>query len=155
MLKIQTCQSKHEFSQAKIIANNYLKWLNMDLNYQKLEVEFAGIEKMYGPPKGCFLLAYYNGVLAGGVGLRYLSDYTCEMKRLFVYPQFQKQGVGKKLCELIIKNAQELGYKAMKLDTVNRLKSAIKLYEKLGFKETKAYCENPDKTARFFELKLD
>ena len=126
----------------------------MDLAYQGVDSELDSLEEMYGAPKGCFLLAFAENKLAGGVGLRKLENGICEMKRLFVYPKFQRSGIGEMLCKRIIGEAKLLGYRSMKLDTVAKLKSAIKLYEKLGFKETEAYCENPDETARFFEFKL-
>lgn len=126
----------------------------MDLKYQGVDSEFETLKTMYGSPSGCFLLAFINMEFVGGVGLRKLENDVCEMKRLFVYPKFQKKGIGEKLCKQLIIKAKKLGYKAMKLDTVAKLRSAIKLYEKLGFRDTSPYCENPDKTARFFELEL-
>lgn len=127
----------------------------MDLAYQGVDSELDSLEQMYGAPIGCFLLAFVENELAGGVGFRKLENGVCEMKRLFVYPKFQKQGVGEMLCKHLINEAELCGYHSMKLDTVAKLKSAIKLYDKLGFKETEAYCENPDETARFFELRLN
>lgn len=151
---IISCKGTIDFERARQITIDYLQWLNMDLAYQGVDSELDSLEEMYGAPKGCFLLAYVENDFVGGVGLRKLEKGVCEMKRLFVYPKFQKCGIGAMLCKRIIGEAKLLGYRSMKLDTVAKLKSAIKLYEKLGFKETEAYCENPDETARFFEFKL-
>ncbi|MFY0672264.1 MAG: GNAT family N-acetyltransferase [Bacteroidia bacterium] len=153
-IEFRVCKKASDFEKAKAHSKAYLEWLGMDLSYQKTEYEFHVFEKMYGTPSGCFLLAIAENEFLGGVGLRKLENGICEMKRLYVYPKFQKNGIGEILCKHLIGIAKALGYNAMKLDTVAKLQSAIYLYKKLGFKETDAYCENPDKTARFFELSL-
>ena len=109
---------------------------------------------MYGKPEGCFIYATINGAIAGGVAIRKLDSKICEMKRLFVYNSFQGNGLGKVLCGEIILIARELGYSKMRLDTVSKLKSAIRLYEKIGFYEIEEYCPNPDPTVKYMELEL-
>ena len=53
------------------------------------------------------------------------------------------KGIGRKLAEMIIEKAQQLGYKKMILDTLDRLKPAIGLYHSLQFEVTNAYYDNP------------
>ena len=127
----------------------------MDLTFQNIENELRGFNKMYLPPEGCYLIAITeNGETAGGVGLRKFSADICEMKRLYVYPDYLRKGLGEALCKELIKNAKKLGYKKMRLDTIGKLKAANRLYDKLGFYEIEPYRENPDKTARFMEYLL-
>jgi GNAT superfamily N-acetyltransferase len=49
------------------------------------------------------------------VALRDIDSCSCEMKRMFVYPQHHGRGVGRALAEAIIKEARALGYRAMRL----------------------------------------
>jgi GNAT superfamily N-acetyltransferase len=151
---IHICNSKEEFAIARTITQDYLKWLEMDLNFQNTKKEFQVFETMYGKPEGCFIYATINGAIAGGVAIRKLDSKICEMKRLFVYNSFQGNGLGKVLCGEIILIARELGYSKMRLDTVSKLKSAIGLYEIMGFYEIEAYCPNPDPTVKYMELEL-
>jgi GNAT superfamily N-acetyltransferase len=109
---------------------------------------------MYGPPRGFFLLAWHKEEVAGGVGLRRLESEVCEMKRLFVYDKFKNKGVGRSLCMALIRKATDLGYEKMRLDTLGRMKAAIRLYESLGFKEIKPYRFNPHPSTRYMELLL-
>ena len=153
-LTIHICNSKEEFAIARTITQDYLKWLEMDLNFQNTKKEFQVFETMYGKPKGCFIYATINGAIAGGVAIRKLDSEICEMKRLFVYDNFQGKGVGKLLCDTIISIARELGYKKIRLDTISKLESAIGLYEKIGFYEIDSYCPNPDPTVRYMELEI-
>jgi ribosomal protein S18 acetylase RimI-like enzyme len=111
----------------------------------------AHFEQEYGPPKGCYLLAKVGNRLAGGVGLRYLAENICEMKRLFVLDEFKEQGIGQRLCETLMNKAHILGYKKMRLDTLGRLEQANRLYKKLGFYDISAYRENPEDDVRYME----
>lgn len=65
------------------------------------------------------------------------------MKRLYVKPAFRKHKIGEALAMQLLKTASASGYKVMKLDTLQKLQPAIKLYEKLGFRNTTAYYRNP------------
>ena len=148
------CSAPVDFQAAKQVTRDYLGWLAMDLSFQDLDHEFAEFPAMYGPPRGAYLIARVGGELAGGVALRGLEDDTCEMKRLFVYEPFRGHRLGAELCARIVAVAGELGYRRMRLDTIDRLTAAIRLYERLGFREIPPYRYNPDPTARFMELTL-
>jgi len=155
MCTIKVCMSARDFEKAKKITSDYIAWLGIDLCFQNVDDEFAEFENMYSKPGGCFLIAVSekNEVL-GGVGLRKLTSKICEMKRLFVYPQYLKKGIGRGLCLELIAEAKSFGYNKMRLDTLSRLVAANKLYEQLGFYEIAPYRINPDPTAKYMELKL-
>ena len=108
----------------------------------------------YAEPHGSILLAKYQDKIIGCVAVRQLKDDICEMKRLYVKPEFQGLSAGRLLAEAIVSKAKELGYKKMQLDTLQRLDRAIGLYEKLGFKEIKPYYENPLDDVVYWELDL-
>ena len=77
--------------------------------------------------------------IVGGGGYKKLSgtkdeEKICEMQKLFLLPEARGKGFGKKLSELIIIEASKDGYKEMYLETVDSMKEATRLYEKLGFK---------------------
>jgi GNAT superfamily N-acetyltransferase len=153
-MELKLCAGDADYDSARQITRDYIAWLNLDLSFQNLEREFADFAQVYGPPGGAYWLAFVGGALAGGAGLRSLEPGVCEMKRLYVYECFQRQGIGQALGRQLIATARQLGYARMRLDTVERLAAAIRLYERLGFRAIPAYCYNPDPTARFFELKL-
>jgi len=154
MIEIKQCSTDSDFSSAMQMTKDYIRWLNMDLSFQDIDKELANFPSMYGPPNGLFLLAWHRGELGGGVGLRMLEAGICEMKRLFVYDPFKRKGVGCSLCTAIIKEAMNLGYEKMRLDTLGRMKAAKRLYENLGFREIEPYRFNPDPTTKYMELSL-
>ena len=117
----------------------YAEFLNVDLCFQGFDNEMKVFPKTYEQ----LLLATVDSEPAAAVGLVDLGEGVCEMKRLYARPQYQGAGLGRRLCERLIKDAAESGYAIMRLDTLQRLKPAIALYKKLGFVETEQYYNNP------------
>lgn len=154
MILIRKAYSKDLTNQARELFIEYAESLNIDLSFQDFEQELKWLPIPYCLPRGCLLLAYYDDKLAGCVGLRKLDDESCEMKRLYVRPEFRRQKIGSELAKSIINVAVQIGYRYMRLDTLPFMKEAIKLYDSLGFKEIPPYCYNPIENAKFFELEL-
>ena len=151
---IQASSSEH-IDQARTLFREYEAWLNLDLCFQNFEKELSELPGAYTPPSGRLLLAFENDELAGCVALRKLSDEICEMKRLFLRPQFHGKGLGRELAERIIEEARAIGYQRMRLDTLTKqMSSATRLYRSLGFTEIEPYYNNPVPGASFMELKL-
>jgi ribosomal protein S18 acetylase RimI-like enzyme len=76
------------------------------------------------------------------------------MKRLFVRPEFQGQGLGKTLAKAIIVQARLIGYSAMRLDTLPSMKEAAALYASLESRAIPAYYSNPVPRVQYFEVVL-
>jgi putative acetyltransferase len=155
MATIRQVEDEEDMKQARGLFREYEAWLGLDLCFQNFEKELAELPGAYAPPAGRLLLAYENDQLGGCVALRKLCDGVCEMKRLFVRPQFHGTGVGRRLAERIINEARDAGYKRMRLDTLpQQMGKAIALYRSLGFKEIEPYYKNPVAGAMFMELVL-
>ena len=144
----------------------YTTWLNVDLAFQDFASELASLPGKYARPAGCILLAVRasqttgpnanDGQVLGCIALRPLGDQgDCEMKRLYTTPEARGQGVGRALVAALVKEAKNIGYKRMLLDTLGHMQSAIKLYEGCGFKRTEPYYHNPLGNVVYFSLELD
>jgi len=88
------------------------------------------------------------------VALRPLQGNICEMKRLYVLPEYQGGGIGRALALSVIGEARKKGYHKMRLDTIESMKAAQTLYFSLGFKTIEAYRHNPLENPCFMELEL-
>lgn len=101
-----------------------------------------------------FLLAREGGAIAGGVGLWPLDEHVCEMKRLFVHPDWRRKGLGRRLAITIIEEARQRSYQPTRLDTLPQLVEALVLYRNLGFVDTDHYYDNPLDGDSYLELDL-
>lgn len=133
----------------------YEKELGENICFQSFETELNDPLKKYGPHSGDLLLAYWNNEPAGCVALtRMKEDGACEMKRLYVKPSFRKNKIGVMLVEKLLISAKEKGYTTMRLDTLQKLESAIRLYKNFGFKNISAYYNNPLSGVVYMEKEL-
>lgn len=83
-----------------------------------------------------FVIEINHEIIAGG-GIKALANSngkTCELQKMYMLPKARGKGFGKKLFNKCLQAAKELGYKQCYLESDPRMKSAINLYEKNGFK---------------------
>ena len=136
----------------------YEAFLNVDLEFQHFESELSGLPGKYAPPDGALLLAVVEDNAVGCGGLRrfgYARERICEMKRLYVRPEARGRGIGRRLARGLIEEGGRLGYSTMVLDTLDRLETAMILYESLGFIRTKPYYDNPLPGVVYWKLDLE
>ena len=124
------------------------------LDIQHYDEEINHLEEKYGMPFGRLYLAYCDGEAAGCIGLKKFNEKNCEMKRLYVRPQFRGENIGKLLVRKIITDAKEIGYSHMLLDTLPFLEKAIHMYEKFGFYAIDCYNNSPMSTSIYMRLDL-
>jgi len=155
-MKFVQAQSPEEIEIARGLFREYAAGLKIDLCFQNFDQEVDGLPGDYAPPLGRLLLAIEGEQIAGCIALRPFGDDDCEMKRLYVRPEFRGQGLGKKLVTTLIDVARQTGYERMLLDTLpGKMEEAIALYRSLGFREIAAYYNNPVAGALFMELGLN
>ena len=123
----------------------YASSLDVDLSYQNFEAEMAAMPGQYAPPAGELLLARSSdGTPAGCVALRPIAPHgCCEMKRLYVSPQGRGSGLGERLVDAVVREAERIGYREMRLDTLPSMTEAIALYRKSGFTPIEPYYDSP------------
>ena len=122
----------------------YATELNEDLCFQSFDAELNNPLYKYSAPTGALFIAYHNASPVGCIALQALQEgQTCEMKRLYVVPEYRTLKIGDALVKTLLQEAQTLGYLTMKLDTLDRLQAALKLYLKYGFETVTAYYDNP------------
>ncbi|HEY6444923.1 MAG TPA: GNAT family N-acetyltransferase [Acidobacteriaceae bacterium] len=149
----------------RALMREYAAFLNASVGgehicVETLEKELAGLPGQYAEPAGAVLLAFVEGSgpdattphPAGCVALKLLHledparahEHACEMKRLWVRPEFQRLGIGRQLADSVLEAARERGYSAMYLDTMPAtMPAAYALYCDLGFVPVARYHRNP------------
>lgn len=132
----------------------YAQELGIDLCFQGFEEELIHLPGNYGPPGGCLLLGLVAGEAAACGALRDLGDDVCELKRIYVRPAFRGHGGGRTMSQELLRRAEQMGYRAARLDTLARLEPALALYRSLGFREIPPYNYNPEPDIVYFERPL-
>ena len=156
-MNIITAEAPADIEEIRQLFREYHRFLGVDLEFQAFESELAGLPGCYGPPDGLLLLAKEGERSIGCGAIRRcgdISDRTCEMKRLYVRPNARGLGAGRRIASLLIEEAVIMGYDTMVLDTLQRLKSAMKLYESFGFRRTDPYYDNPLEGVVYWRLDL-
>ena len=154
MIQIINAQEQDQYQKVRELFMQYADSLDFDLEFQGFSQELATLPGHYAPPDGCILLAEESGRFLGCVALRPLEDKICEMKRLYVKPDYRGRGIGRILACSIIDRAREIGYAKMRLDTISTMQEARTLYYSIEFKNIKAYRYSPLDEPSFMELEL-
>jgi ribosomal protein S18 acetylase RimI-like enzyme len=156
-VSIRQAEGTHDVANARRLFQDYAASLDFDLCFQSFDQELAQLPGYYAPPRGRLLLAFENEQLVGVVALRPLPDAQdlCEMKRLYVRPEFRGRNIARALLERLFSEARAIGYRRMRLDTVRgTMDAAISLYRQYGFQEIGAYTVNPNPGVLYMELDL-
>ncbi len=100
------------------------------------DAEVQAMSQYYNPEQGSqYFVAIEHGQVIGGGGIAPFLDSsdTCELRKVFLLPAARGKGAGKQLVQTCLDVARQLGYRQCYLDTLSAMKSAISLYERLGF----------------------
>jgi GNAT superfamily N-acetyltransferase len=143
-----------EWNEARKLVHEYTLSLGIDLAFQDIETELDHLKEKFDGNGGGFFLAQSNLTTAGCVGFWRIDASTCEQKRLYVVPAARGQRLGEQLIVAVLDSARRMNYTTILLDTLDSMKTAIALYQKLGFVEVGAYRYNPLRGARYFSRPL-
>jgi len=85
-------------------------------------------------PGGAILMAEYDGVIAGTVGLRKVDDKTFEFTKMAVDENYRRKGIAEKLSYASFEKSKQLGATKVILYSNTLNAAAVKMYEKIGFR---------------------
>ena len=143
-----------------MLCERYHEELGVDLCFQGFQAEMDALPGCYAEPWGRLLVVFLGDRPVGIGALRPLPSPSetghrvAEIKRMYIEPDCRGKGLGREIAVRLIEEARTIGYKAVRLDTLARLKPAVALYRDLGFQEIPAYNPNPEDDILYFELSL-
>lgn len=111
------------------------KWIEQDFAMEPVdEFVLTNPGKAILEDGGAILMAEYNGIIAGTVGLRKVDDATYEFTKMAVDENFRRRGIAEALSYASFEKAKQLGAKKVILYSNTKNDAAIKMYEKIGFR---------------------
>jgi putative acetyltransferase len=154
-VKLQQAATPALIAQARCLFREYRECLNNDCWFPSFNEELDMLPVPYSPPSGRLLVGCFEGKPAGCIAFKAsTTEGICEMKRLYVRPEYRGMKLGRSLAELLIVEAGNAGYKAMRLGMIPAMAEAMALYTSLGFREIPAYRASGCDGTVFLELEL-
>jgi len=92
--------------------------------------------ELFRKEKSVYNIAEVDGKIVGGGGIfptEGLPVDTCELVKMYLLPEARGTGLGTQLINRCLKQAKDYGFSRVYLETMNELKAALKVYERLGF----------------------
>ena len=149
-IHFQQVESDEQKEQAGVLIREYLEWLNecvkrdygieFDVNAM-IESDLSDPDK-FRPPDGQFYLAEYDNAIVGVGCLKKLTEDVGEIQRMYVLPAFRGKGLGRAIVNRLVDDARTIGYRQLKLESLEFLKEAHSLYRSVGFREIAPYDDN-------------
>jgi ribosomal protein S18 acetylase RimI-like enzyme len=159
MLKIVPAESEMQYRQVQELLVEHIEWdtsqasqLGLDAQ-EVLDFYYASGDEalpgVYAPPEGRMFLATHSAKAAGCGAFHRMTQEACEMKRMYVRPEFRRMQIGRQLTETLIVAAKEAGYVLMRLETTTFMGKAIAMYSSLGFRTCQPYYVIPESFRAF------
>jgi ribosomal protein S18 acetylase RimI-like enzyme len=121
------------------IVCEYLRAIGDFVDREEVEEE---VERHVRAAGHAILLARGGDGVMGCVEVHPMPDASdCEVKRLYIRPDFRRRGLAAALMAAAEAFAREQSYAAIYLDTKSRMIEAIALYQGLGYERVPPYHE--------------
>ena len=102
-----------------------------------------------------FFVARQENTPVGCGGLKFFGREYAELKRMYIRPQYQGLGLGKKILVHLEEYARTRGINILRLETGIHQQSAIGLYRRMGYQEIPPFGNyKEDPLSLFFEKYL-
>ena len=149
-LSLAPVETSEQRESARALLVQYLRWVgdiarsSYGLTFDIEAMARSDIEdraKFY-PPTGRFYLVRHDGRDIGVGCLKRLAQGVGEIQRMYIQPHVRGIGAGRALVQRLLRDAKELGYAKVRLESLRALAPAHTLYRSVGFVEVEAYADN-------------
>jgi len=124
---------------------------------EKYTAMLEAAETANRPPLGQMRLVRLNGTPVGCGTVQTLPGGEAEIKRVYIVPEAQGRGLGRRLMEVLIEDCRALGFARILMDTGIVLTGAQALYDSMGFRRRGPYQDLPPEAEGrivFYEMDL-
>lgn len=137
MLKVSTYKSEDSESVRNLILSILKEEYPFDMNAYS-ETDINDIMGVYSGERNAFFVIKDKNKVIGTAGVKSESGKTALLRRLFVEKSHRKQGLGATLVKKAINFCKSKGYEQIVFRATDRMKEAMQLLEKHGFKKAES-----------------
>lgn len=110
-------------------------WIERDFQLEAADLEVFADPGQILRDGGTILFARLDEEIVGTGALIDLGAGTGEIVKMAVEASRQGRGIGCALLEALIRHARERGFRRLEIETSSKLPPALRLYQRLGFRE--------------------
>jgi len=135
----------------------YAEWLAPFVTHTTIAQELDLLPRPFAAPSGRLVLATTpDGRACGCVAVQQHDGAVCEIKRLYVRPEWRGQGLGRELLSAALDAACELGYSIALVSSIPaHMPEAAAMYERSGFVRTHRFEDHTHAEVEMVYLRLD
>jgi putative acetyltransferase len=131
-IEIRPLRSGEDTSAFRILNE---EWITRYFTLEKADRETLGDpENKILNRGGWIFMAYSSGQAVGCVALIPMGEGVYEVSKMAVSPQLRGFGIGRKLLQHAVNQAERMGAKSLFLASNAKLENAVHLYESIGFR---------------------
>jgi putative acetyltransferase len=93
--------------------------------------------ELFQKPRAALWVAVVDGRAEACCGIyptEGLGEHCAELVKFYSSPKVRGRGIGRRLLEVSIQSAKQMGYTSLYLESLPQFAKAVNMYEKLGFK---------------------
>lgn len=152
MIEVLAADSPELLTIVRELFAEYAAEQNFKICFEGFEQEMRSLPGVYAVPDGRLFLGKVDDAMGGCVAIRKHDDSTCEIKRLFVRPEYRGRKLGRILFEYAMVEAWHAGYRKIRLETTHSMERAMGLYRSMGFREVNP---NPSGNDQVINMELE
>jgi putative acetyltransferase len=137
-LVLRPVERRDEPEMARIIRAVMTEFGAVGRGYSSEDAEVDTMQRAYAGERAAYFVVERAGRVVAGGGIAPLAgakgDDVCELRKMYAVPEARGLGIGRRLLELCLDTARELGFRTCYLETIRQMHRARALYEKSGFR---------------------
>ncbi len=158
-LSIRPIEPQDTPAMARIIRDVMGEFGAVGEGYSINDPEVDDMAAAYSGEQAAYWVITNGAKVMGGAGVGPLDGAaadTCELRKMYLLPELRGLGMGRRLLELCLRTAEEMGYRRCYLETLGHMAQAQALYEANGFVAAEAPLGNTGHFAcnRFYVREL-
>lgn len=102
------------------------------------DMEVDAMSYAYAAPRSAYFVVEEEGRVLGGAGIAPLdggAPDTCELRKMYYLPAARGRRLGERVLQLCLERARQFGFRRCYLETLTGMDAAMRLYERIGFRQ--------------------